>query len=277
MGDTRWVEHPPPRYRRRDEEPEAEVPAKRASLRVVSGSGKGAPTKKGPGDGGTRRAPRPASREHPARRRRRQQSEALEELRKLAGRRAPRVIEDLERAAEAYAAGRERDAARILRPLRDAYPEAAGVRELLGLCQYRLGNFAAAIKELEVFVGLTGSVEQHPVLMDCYRAQKRYPMVDTLWGEVAAVSPAPDIVAEGRIVLAGALADRGRVPEAIAVLDRRAERPKRVRPHHLRVWYALADLEERAGNLPRARALFEQIRREDASFADVAERLIALR
>lgn len=274
MGETRWVEHPPPLYRRRDEEPVVEPPATRGALRVVKGGAKSTGPTKG---SGARRGKKPIAREHPARRRRRQQTEALDELRRLAGRRAPKVIDDLERAAEAYAAGRERDAARILRPLRDAYPEAAGVRELLGLCQYRLGNFAAAIKELEVFVGLTASVEQHPVLMDCYRAQKRYPMVDTLWEELAAVSPAPDQVAEGRIVLAGALADRGRAPEAIALLDRRAEKPKRVRPHHLRVWYALADLEERAGNLPRARALFEQVRREDASFADVAERLTALR
>ncbi len=47
-------------------------------------------------------------------------------------------------------------------------------------------------------------------------------------------------------------------------------------PHHLRLWYALADLEERAGNIPRARMLFDRIRRHEAGFADVAERLAAL-
>ena len=46
--------------------------------------------------------------------------------------------------------------------------------------------------------------------------------------------------------------------------------------HHLRLWYALADLYERAGDLPRARELFDRVREHDAAFADVAERLAAL-
>ena len=33
--------------------------------------------------------------------------------------------------------------------------------------------------------------------------------------------------------------------------------------HHLRLWYALADLEERAGNLARARELFHRVRQAD--------------
>ncbi|MGZ8752390.1 MAG: tetratricopeptide repeat protein, partial [Acidimicrobiia bacterium] len=40
---------------------------------------------------------------------------------------------------------------------------------------------------------------------------------------------------------------------------------------------ALADLEERAGNTPRARELFRRIEQHDKTFADVAERLGALR
>ena len=51
----------------------------------------------------------------------------------------------LDRAAEAYTGGRERDAARILRPLRDAYPDAAAVRELLGLVHYRLGQYPGRV------------------------------------------------------------------------------------------------------------------------------------
>jgi tetratricopeptide (TPR) repeat protein len=83
-------------------------------------------------------------------------------------------------------------------------------------------------------------------------------------------------VSEGRIVTAGALADRGRVEDAIALLTRADRRVTKPKSHHLRLWYALADLEERAGNIPRARALFERVRREDAGFADVAERLATL-
>jgi tetratricopeptide (TPR) repeat protein len=150
------------------------------------------------------------------------------------------------------------------------------VRELAGLAQYRIGNYAAAAKELEAYADLSDSVDQNPVLMDCYRALKRWRKVEELWLELASVSPTAELVAEGRIVYAGALADQGRLPEALTLLRKRAENVKTPRDHHLRLWYALADLEERAGNLARARELFHNVRRADPAFADVAERLAAL-
>ena len=150
------------------------------------------------------------------------------------------------------------------------------MRELLGLAYYRAGQYPSAIAELEQYVSLSREVDQHPVLMDCYRARKDYARVAELWEELAAVSPSAALVAEGRIVFAGSLADRGRLRDAIALLDRRAGEVKRAKEHHLRLWYALADLEERAGNLPRARVLFDRVRRHDPHFADVAERLAAL-
>jgi tetratricopeptide (TPR) repeat protein len=217
----------------------------------------------------TRKAP-------PSQRRRLRSTEASEELRQLAGRGASRAVQELARAAEAVGAGHERDAARILRPLRDAYPDAAAVRELLGLVHYRLGQYSAAAKELGHFADLTGSVEQHPVLMDCARAQKKYAKVASLWEELAASSPSAALVSEGRIVMAGSLADRGRLRDAVAMLERRAANVKRPLEHHLRVWYALADLYERTGDLPRARELFDRVRKADPAFADVAERLLAL-
>ena len=164
-----------------------------------------------------------------------------------------------------------------MREVRDSLPDASSVRELLGLTQYHLGNYRAAAKELEAFVELTGSVEQHPVLMDCYRAQRRWRKVDACWRELTAASPGADVVTEGRIVAAGALADRGRIDEAISLLTRAHKKVAKPKPYHLRLWYALADLEERAGNVPRARALFDRVRREDAGFADVVERLAGLR
>ena len=53
-------------------------------------------------------------------------------------------------------------------------------------------------------------------------------------------------------------------------------RVKRPRRHHIRLWYALADLYERAGDTPRARELFGRIVAAEPDFADAAERLAAL-
>jgi tetratricopeptide (TPR) repeat protein len=211
------------------------------------------------------------------RRRRDRGGDVRNEIVRLGGAKGPRYYDQLMKAADAYGRDHERDALRLLRPLRDALPDSPSVRELLGLVHYRLGHYQAASKELEAFVEVSGSVEQHPVLMDCYRAQRRWRKVDQCWRELTAASPGADIVTEGRIVAAGALADRGRLDEAIALLNRADRRVDKPKPHHVRLWYALADLEERAGNVPRARSLFDRVRREDAGFADVAERLAALR
>lgn len=209
--------------------------------------------------------------------RRRRETEATDELRRLAGRHVPRAVEILGRAAAAYRGGRERESLRLLRPLLDGVPDAAAVRELAGLCHYRIGNYRAARRELEAFATISGSTEQHPVLMDCCRALGQSRRVEQLWQELRAASPAAALVTEGRIVMAGNLADRGRRDEAIALLDKRAGRgARRPSEHDLRLWYALADLCERAGNLPRARNVFRDIARADPGFVDVAERLAAL-
>jgi tetratricopeptide (TPR) repeat protein len=187
-----------------------------------------------------------------------------------------KVEEAVIRAAKALERGYEREALRILRPLRDTHPGVADVRELLGLALYRSGRWAAAAKELDAYNKLTGSTDEHPVLMDCARAQGRYRRVGELWEELRAASPGADIVTEGRIVAAGALADQGKLPEAIHLLERGPLSPKRIGFHHLRLWYALADLQERAGNLPAARSLFRRVSSQDPAFFDVAERLAAL-
>ena len=61
--------------------------------------------------------------------------------------------------------------------------------------------------------------------------------------------------------MAGSLADRGRLRDAVAMLERRGNDVQRPAEHHLRVWYTLADLCERTGDLPRARELFDRVRK----------------
>ncbi len=192
--------------------------------------------------------------------------------------RLPRVAARLQEAGDAFSRGRFEDARRILRPVAQQASRAASVRELYGLSLYRLGRWGPAATELEAYRSLTGSVEQNPVLADSYRALGRYAEAEELWDELRAASPGAELVAEGRIVAAGAWADQGRLGEAIGVLAPAVSRPTR-KPqlHHLRMAYALADLYERAGDLPRARELFGRIAASDADFVDVDARLRALR
>jgi tetratricopeptide (TPR) repeat protein len=179
-------------------------------------------------------------------------------------------------AAEAYAEERIDDAARTVAGIAKEAPAVPEVRELLGLCRYRQGRWRPAIKELEAYRQLTGSVDQNAVLADCYRALGQHAHVVTLWEELRAASPDPALVVEGRIVAAGSLADQDRLGEAIALLSRGWRWPSRPRDYHLRRAYALADLYERAGDLPAARSLFERVAQLDPLLADAGARVRGL-
>jgi hypothetical protein len=188
----------------------------------------------------------------------------------------PNLGERLRNASRAFDRERFTEARKLLKPLAERAPGSAAVRELYGLTLYRLGQWRAAARELEAFRALTGSTEQLPVLADCYRALKRYDRVDQLWEELAAASPSAEAVAEGRIVAAGALADRGELDRAIKFLETGQKPGKRMRTHHIRLTYALADLVERSGDIPRARQLFRRAAEADPDFADVSNRLRTL-
>lgn len=203
--------------------------------------------------------------------------EVVGELVAAAGqRRAQPLAQRLDSARRAFSRERYPEARRLLVPLAREAPGAAAVRELLGLTNYRLERWRQAAVELEAFRALSGSVDQHPVLADSYRALKRYSEVDALWRELGQASPSAELVAEGRIVAAGALADQGELGRAIALLEAGEKPVKRAKPHHLRLWYALADLYDRAGDSPRARSLFGRVASADPEFADVRQRLAAL-
>jgi len=145
------------------------------------------------------------------------------------------------------------------------------------LTLYRLGRWTAALGELEMFAELTGDVDQLPVAADCNRALGRHTEVRALWDELRHAGPAAPIMVEGRIVMAGSLADQDDVVGAIRLLEQGPVRAKQARDHHLRLWYALADLYERAGDHQRARRGFERIEQAEPGYVDVAERLDALR
>ena len=189
-----------------------------------------------------------------------------------------RISERMAAGIGAYERERYRDASRILRTVVDAVPNSPSARELLGLSQYRQGNWRAALPHLEMFAALTGSVDQHPVRMDCQRALGRPKRVEALFEELRRGSPDPEVLTEGRLVLAGTRADRGDLEGALSLLvDAGAGRLVRnPAERHLRQWYVLADLTERSGDLARARELFLRVRSADPDAYDVADRLEAL-
>ncbi len=214
----------------------------------------------------------------PGGRRRRVPRPVVDELSAAAG--AQRGGKLATRMADAtYAFERERyeDARRILRSLASELPASAAVRELYGLVLYRTGQWAPAARQLETYRELSRSFDQHPVLADCYRALGRYGDAEEIWNELREASPSGDLVGEGRIVAAGCRADQGDLAGAIALLERAERRVKRPQERHLRQWYALADLYERAGDIPRARELFARVATIDPDAFDVRQRLRSLR
>ena len=191
-------------------------------------------------------------------------------------RRAERLARRVGDAAVAFEADRFDEARSILGPIAKEAPEVAEVRELLGLAYYRLGRWRDAVRELEAFGSLTLSTEQYPVLADSHRALGRHARVEELWRDLREQSPSAELVHEGRIVAAGSLADQGRLADAIRLLEKGWKTPKHPKDHHLRRAYALADLLERAGSVPKARQLFGWLARVAPGFADVDARLDAL-
>jgi tetratricopeptide (TPR) repeat protein len=145
-------------------------------------------------------------------------------------------------------------------------------RELLGLAYYRAGKWSEAAKELSAFRRLSGSTEQNPVLADSYRAMEKPEKALEYCREIDRKSVDEAVYYEGAIVGAGALADLGKVDEAVALLERLNLKPEVAGEHHLRVWYALADLLERKGRFTQARQWFEAVASADADLTDAPER-----
>jgi tetratricopeptide (TPR) repeat protein len=182
----------------------------------------------------------------------------------------------LQAAAAAYDAERFADARRLLEPLAAAAPTVPAVRELLGLTAYRMGRWRQAVTELEAAEELTDTVDQHPVLADAHRALGHPEAVERLWDELRQGGMGVEVLTEGRIVTAGARADRGDLRSAIALLEAGPVEVRRPKEHHLRLWYALAALYERAGDVPRARSLLGRLVAVEPGFADAATRLAGL-
>jgi tetratricopeptide (TPR) repeat protein len=191
-------------------------------------------------------------------------------------RRAAVLTERLGRAQEALDREHFDEARQLALQLLREIPNVAAVHEVLGLTAYRTGRWKQAASELETAQALHPAVELLPVLADVYRAQHRWDDVERVWAEVREASPTQEVMAEARIVAAGAQADRDDLQGALRTMSRAAQVPRKVRDHHLRQWYVLADLYDRAGDPLEATRWFELVASHDRDFVDVVDRLRAL-
>lgn len=207
-------------------------------------------------------------------------AEVVDELASAVGReRGERFADQLAVAVRSYQRDRYEETFRITRDLVSRVPESLAAVELHGLACYRMGRWQLAIRHLTTVAerdGVEGA--QLPVLMDCHRALGHHHRVAELWEELRSLSPEADVLVEGRLVYAADLADRGQLTDAISVLVEAgaARTLRRPADRHLRQWYVLADLYERAGDVPRARDFFEMVVAHDPEVADAGARLAAL-
>ncbi len=203
--------------------------------------------------------------------------DALKELRERVGaKKAERLAKSLKDAARAYAGERWGDVRKALRPLLREAADAPCVQELNGMQLYRTGRWEEAASELLAAHKATNSYDLIPAVMDCHRAMGHSNQVRDLWDELRIASPVAEVMAEGRIIMAESLADRGELSKAIELLNKAPRPRQRVGVHHLRSWYAAGDLYDRAGDTGQARLLFEKVASHDPDLADVLDRLAAL-
>ena len=202
----------------------------------------------------------------------------VEEFERALGTRASvRALKRYDAALQAFEAHRYEDARKILNPMSKEYTGVSAVHEMLGLCLYRGGQWKRALTELETAVSLNPDwIFNHAVIEDCHRALGNHQMVEKYWRELAEASPHPELLAEGRIVMAGSLSDRKLFEEAHALMEKAAGDMKRPSEYHLRQWFVIADIYDKQGNVIQARQFFERIALHDRQFVDVAERLATL-
>lgn len=189
-----------------------------------------------------------------------------------------KMVAYLTRAAEGYDRHRYEEALRLGRIVSDAVPGVAAVRELTGLAAYRAQRWSMARIHLQAHFTLTNDEQHLPLIMDCDRANRKWRLVEKVYAQLEEHQPTAEVLTEGRIVLAGAWADQRKLAQAIDLLVRAGGTKQLKNPsgRHIRLWYALADLYDRAGDTVSARELFARIALADPDAFDVADRLVEL-
>ena len=142
-----------------------------------------------------------------------------------------RITERMAAGIGAYERERYRDASRILKTVVDAGPERPlGPRAARPSASTTRATGRPPCPTSRRSRALTGSVDQHPVRMDCHRALGRPKRVEALFTELRQGSPDPEVLSEGRLVLAGTRADNGRPGRGGDPAGRGRSRPAGAQP-----------------------------------------------
>jgi len=186
-----------------------------------------------------------------------------------------KMVVTLARAADAYDRRRFEEALRLGRTVADAVPRVGAVRELTGLAAYRAERWPMAKVHLRAHYEITGDPEHLPLIMDCDRANRRFRAVEKVFAELSDAEPSAEVLTEGRIVMAATLADQRRYSEAVELLVRAGGTKQLRNPsyRHVRLWYALGDIFDRAGDVTSARELFARVVLADPDAYDARDRL----
>jgi tetratricopeptide (TPR) repeat protein len=155
-------------------------------------------------------------------------------------------------------------------------PRSVHIRELLGLVYYQLGQFREAARELAAYRRLSDKRDRDPEFADCERALGRPEKAVEVLSEFPRGEVPEEVLVEALVVHAGALNDLERYDEAVSVLESGPTRASQPQPHHLRLWYALADALERAGRRRDSRPWWDLIFAEDPEFFDVERRRLGI-
>jgi tetratricopeptide (TPR) repeat protein len=213
---------------------------------------------------------------NPDRSRPRLPSPVYRDLKAASGAQLDAVATAYAEAGTALESGDVAHAVTLLTEAKRRASRSAVVREALGIALYLDGRFKEAGRELAAYRRMSGRQDQNHLLADCARANGQPGKTEELVDEMIGADVAPDRVAEGLLVVAGARADRGDVDAAVAALHRVDLEPRTVEPHHLRLWYLAADLERRRGDDDAALGYLQAIATVDPAFLDVADQLSEL-
>ena len=190
---------------------------------------------------------------------------------------APKVKNLIAAAGEAVESGDHEKAVESLLEAKTKAPRSVHVREMLGLAFHQLGKWREAARELAAYRRLSDRRDRDPEYADCERALGRPEKALEILSDLTAQDLPEEVLVEGLVVGAGALTDLGRHDDAVKMLERGPLRPPNVLPHHLRLFYSLADALEAAGRRSDARGWWDAIYAEDPEFFDVAKRRLGIK